>query len=93
MAAGAAALAAIWIDPPYSHIRPCARYGLAVFYCHHRAVAGEASGGSFGGVVHSVIEPVIDLPHDLVGIGMFTARILLGLLGMTPLAVLRRDHH
>ena len=93
MAAAAAAEAAVGVDAAHTDIGPGAGKRFTPVDLHDGAVAGKAAGGSFYGIVHAVVEPMIDLPNDLVGIGMFAAFVFFRLLWVTAAAIYGRNHY
>ena len=95
VAAAAAAEAAVWIFPAHPDIGPHTRQRFTIGDLHHGAVTGITSGRALDGVVHAVIEPAIDLPHDLQGMGVFAPFVLFCFVGVASAAILgcyhRRD--
>ena len=92
MTTRARTFASIHIYPAYTGIGPGFRSELAVFHLDNAAVTGKAARGSFEIAVHSLVEPWIDRPNDLDGIGVLAMTVLLGLIRMATGAFLGRDN-
>jgi hypothetical protein len=93
MTTGATPQAAVEIDPPYAYVGPGHWIQATVLgFLEDSAVAVETAGGPLEVTVHPKFEPGIDLPDDLVGIGMLAPGILLGLVRMAARTILGRDH-
>src|SRR4030042_73591 len=79
MAATAAADAVVRILSPHADIGPRACYWFSLIDLHDGAVAGVTAARALNGVVHAVVEPAIDLPHDFIGMGVFSPSVRGGL--------------
>jgi hypothetical protein len=91
--AGAAAKASVWIDPANSHVGPGSRDGPSVDYLYHGAVTSVTSAGPFDGIIHPIVEPVINFPYDFMGVSVFALGVLFGFFGMTASAILWSHHN
>ena len=93
MATGAASQTTVKINPSHTNIGPGLGIQAAIFgLLENRPVAVETACGPLEITVHPQFEPGIDLPDDLVGVGMLAPSILLGLIRMTARTILGRDH-
>ena len=92
VAGRAAAQGAVHIHATHTHVGPGGGVELAVLVLlEDGAVAVVAAGGALPVAVHALVEPGVELPHDLDGVGVLALRILLDLVGMAAGAVLGRD--
>src|SRR4030042_1936651 len=93
MAATAAADAVVRILSPYADVGPRACYRFSLIDLHDGAVAGVTAARALHGIVQAVVEPAIDLPHDLISMGVFAPSVLGGLLGVATAAGFGCYHH
>ena len=80
MATGAGSTTSIRVDSSNAHAGPCFRRQHAILKFNDCSVAMITTGCPFIITVHALVEPGIDLPDDLQGIGVFAETVLFELL-------------
>mgnify|MGYP000532485693 CR=1 FL=1 len=93
VAGGARTLAAVHVQPSHAHVGPGGGIQFAlVVDGQHGPVAVVAAGFALVVRVHALVQPGVQLPHNLDGIGMLAFAVLDHLVGMAAGAILGRDH-
>jgi hypothetical protein len=82
VAAGATPLATIQVHAADADIRPRFRVQLTVFDSQYRPMACVAARGTLKIAVHAVVEPGVNPPNNLHGIGVFALTVFFGLIRM-----------
>ena len=88
MTTRAASLAAVGIYPANTDVWPGIFIKFAIFDFHFCAVAMVTAGSPLDSIVQSVIEPWIDFPDNLTGVGMLAPGVFCGFRRMASGAVL-----
>ncbi len=89
----AGAFAAVQVEPSDAGIGPGVGIDFTFFIdLDHRTVTVKAAGLALIIGVHSLVQPGIQLPHDLDGVGMFAFAVLGGLIRVAAGTVLGGDN-
>ncbi len=92
VAGGARSLAAVQVQTSHADIRPGFRIDIALIIdFDHCPVTAVAAGFALVIGIHALVQPGIDLPHDLDGVGMFGTAVLHGFVRVAAGAVLGRN--